>query len=101
MGRESDWDRNGTKPKDQPYTPRFSFEVSEELRDRASRIFTTYGIRKAVMTPILEDLLDMIEEHGHLVVGIILDRNTKPREIIPSMAKASIKAEAIKEKSNG
>jgi hypothetical protein len=77
---------------DRPYIPRFSFEVSEELQTRASKLLSTYGLRKAVMTPILEDLLDMIEEHGQIVVGVILDSGTKPREVIKSMAKAERKA---------
>lgn len=74
------------------YVPRISFEISEALKDRADRLLTTHGLRKALMTPILEDLLDMIEEHGNIVVGIILDGSAKPREIIKSMAKAEKKA---------
>jgi hypothetical protein len=70
------------------YIPRFSFEISEETKDRADRLLNTHGVRKAVMTPILEDLLDLIEEHGQIVVGVLLDEGIKPREIIKSMAKA-------------
>ena len=70
------------------YTPRFSFEISEDLKNRVNNLLSTDGIRRAIMTPILEDLLDMIEEHGQIVVGVILDSGTKPREVIKSMAKA-------------
>jgi hypothetical protein len=70
------------------YIPRFSFEISEELKARTNKLLSTHGIRKAIMTPILEDLLDMIEEHGQIVVGVILDASVKPREVIKSMAKA-------------
>lgn len=74
------------------YTPRFSFEISEELRDRSTKLLGTYGIRRAVMTPILEDLLDMIEEHGQFVVGALLDRAVRPREIIKCLAEAERKS---------
>lgn len=78
--------------KDDKYVPRFSFEVTEEIKARADKLITTYGLRKALMTPILVDLLDMIEEHGQIVCGVILDESVRPREIIPSMAKAERKA---------
>lgn len=74
------------------YKPRFSFEVSEELKARTDRVLDTYGLRKTIMTPILEDLLDMIEEHGNMVIGVLLDRSIKSREVIPSMAEAERKA---------
>ena len=74
------------------YKPRFSFEISEDLKLRADRVLDTYGLRKSIMTPILVDLLNLIEEHGNIVVGILLDEAAKPREIIPSLAKAERKA---------
>ncbi len=70
------------------YTPRFSFEITEEQKNRVDRLLSTYGLRKAVFSEILDDLLDLIEDHGNVVVGIILDRAAKPREIIPIMNKA-------------
>lgn len=77
-----------TKMDEVGYIPRFSFEISEELKARTNKYLATHGIRKAIMTPILEDLLDMLEEHGQIVVGVILDESIKPREVIKSMAKA-------------
>ncbi len=76
---------------DDTYKPRFSFEISEELKKRTDLTLSTYGLRKTVMTPILEDLLDMIDEHGQVVIGVLLDAAVKPREIIASMAKAERK----------
>lgn len=73
------------------YVPRFSFEISEDLKDRANTLLTTHGLRKALMTPILEDLLDLIEEHGNIVVGLILDGSVRPKEVLKSMAKAEKK----------
>jgi len=70
------------------YKPRFSFEISEEQKDRADSLITVYGIRKSLFSIILDDMLDLIESHGNAVVGIILDGQAKPREILPTMAKA-------------
>ena len=74
------------------YKPRFSFEISEEQKQRADRLISTYGIRKSVFSVILDDLLNMIEEHGNLVIGVLLDGAAKPREIMPTLAKAERKA---------
>lgn len=75
---------------------RFIFEISDELKQRADKLLGTYGIRKAIMTPILEDLLDMIETHGQMAVGCILDKAVKPREVIKSMAYAERKCSDVK-----
>ena len=67
--------------------PKFQFEVTEEQQARALKIFSEYGMRKAVMSPILDEVMDMIEKHGYVVLAILLDKNTKLREVIPSLAK--------------
>ena len=71
------------------YKPRFSFEISEEQKARADALITVYGIRKSLFSIILDDMLDLIESHGNAVVGIILDGQVRPREILPTMAKAN------------
>ena len=72
---------------------RFQFEISEEQYRRSLKCFEQYGLRKAVFSPILDEVMDMIEQHGHLVVAILLDKTTKIREIVPSLAKAERMAE--------
>ncbi len=79
------------------YTPRFSFEITEAQQLRANRVLHRHGIRKAVMSIILDDVLDLVEEHGEIIIGIICDKGTKPREIIPSLAQAEADAEVVKE----
>ena len=74
------------------YKPRFSFEITEEQKARADRLLATYGIRKTVFAVILDDLLDLVEQHGQIVVGVLLDKAAKPREIMPTLAKAERKA---------
>ena len=76
------------------YKPRFSFEITEEQKARADRLIDVYGIRKSLFSVILDDVLDLLEEHGHVITGILLEAQAKPREIIPSLAKAERKAKA-------
>jgi len=73
------------------YVPRLSFEITDHQKTRLDRSLNTYGLRKALLSIILDDLLDLIENHGQVVVGIILDKAAKPREIIPILNKADRK----------
>lgn len=70
------------------YKPRFSFEITEEQKQRADRLISTYGLRKALFGTILDDVLDLIEDYGGVAIGVIMSAKCKPREVIPSMAKA-------------
>lgn len=69
----------------QDYKPRFSFEISEEQKKRADHILEQYGLRKAIFSPILDDVLDMIEEFGGVAIGVMMSGKVKPRDIIPTM----------------
>ena len=73
------------------YKPRFSFEITEEQQRRANKLLTTYGLRKSVFSVVLDDVLDLVEKHGQVVLGIILDGATKSREIVPILNKADRK----------
>ena len=46
-------------------------EISEEQRNRADTLLSQYGLRKAIFGPVLDDILDMIEEYGGIVIGVI------------------------------
>ena len=70
------------------YKPRFSFEITEDQKERANKHLEQYGLRKAIFQPILDDVLDMIDEFGGVAIGVILSGKIKPREVIPSMKKA-------------
>lgn len=67
--------------------PRFSFEITEEQRMRADRYLDTYGLRRAVFSKILDDVLDIIEEFGGPALGVLMSSD-KPRDIIPSLKRA-------------
>jgi len=70
------------------YKPRFSFEISIEKKRRADKLLATYGLRKAIFNPILDDVLDMIEEFGGIAIGVMMSGKLKPRDMIPSMKRA-------------
>lgn len=70
------------------YRPRFGFEITEAQKERADRVLNTYGLRKAIFGPILDDVLDMIEEYGGVAVGVLMSGKVKPRDVIPRMQQA-------------
>lgn len=67
------------------YIPRFTFEVTEAQQERAKQLLGAYGVRKAIFGPILDDVLDIIEQHGPMAIGILVSGNLKPRQVLPSM----------------
>ena len=77
------------------YKPRFSFEITEEQKNRADKVLSTYGLRKAVFGRILDDVLDLIEDYGGMAIGIIMGSGCKPRDIIPSMKEADTKGKEV------
>jgi len=70
------------------YRPRFSFEITEAQKERADRLLTTYGLRKAVFSNILDDVLDLLEEYGGASLGLLITGKCKPRDILPTMKQA-------------
>lgn len=76
--------------------PRFSFEMTEEQRIRSIKLLGNYGLRKAIFSKILDDVLDMVESHGGMALGILMSEKVKPREIISSMVEVSQVIDKIK-----
>ena len=75
------------------YRPRFSFDITDEQRERCDKLIGTHGIRKALFQPILDDLLDLLEKHGQIISGIIMSKNVKPKEIMPILKQAERRAD--------
>lgn len=75
-------------PHDEDYKPRFAFEISEEQKDRADKLISQYGLRKAIFGPILDDVLDMIESYGTVSIGVMMSKRVRPRDILPTLAMA-------------
>jgi len=73
---------------DEDYRPRFSFEITEEQKQRADKLLDTYGLRKAIFGKVLDDILDLIEDYGGIAIGIMMSGKSKPRDVIPLMKRA-------------
>ena len=67
------------------YKPRFVFEITEEQKQRADKLLTTYGLRKAIFGAVLDDVLDLIEDYGGVAIGVLMSGSVKPRDILPRM----------------
>lgn len=72
--------------------PKFAFEITEEQQFRAMKLFDTYGLRKAIFSPLLDEVMDMIEEHGNIVVAVLLDKNVRKRDVVPSLTESERRA---------
>jgi len=69
---------------------RFIFEITEEQQRRALRVFSEYGMRRAVMSRLLDEAMEMIEQHGWIFAAILIDKDTTSKEVrkmMPSMKK--------------
>ena len=75
------------------YVPRITFEITMEQKKRADKLLSTHGIRKALLSILLDDLLDLIEKHGGMAIGAILSKSIKPSEVLPSMRIKEVKNE--------
>ena len=83
------------------YKPRFSFEISWDQKTRADKLLAPYGLRKALFSNILDDVLDIIEAYGGLAIGVLLSGHAKPREIVPLIKKASDIGKSVPEVRSG
>lgn len=69
---------------------RFIFEISEEQQRRANKVFSEYGMRRAVMSRLLDEAMDMIERYGWMFAAVLIDKDTTSEEVrkmMPSMKK--------------
>lgn len=71
------------------YTPRFAFQITEDQKARANKLINTHGLRRAIFSKILDDVLDMIEVNGPGSIGVLVSGAAKPREILPTLYKAN------------
>jgi hypothetical protein len=69
------------------YKPRFVFDITDDQKRRSDRLLGQYGLRKAIFSPILDEILDMIELHGGMAIGLLLSGTIKAAEVIPTMKK--------------
>ena len=67
------------------YIARFSFEITEEQQARANNLLNAYGLRRAIFSRILDDVLDIVETHGGMAIGVMLSGHIKPRDMISTL----------------
>jgi hypothetical protein len=80
--------------------PRFAFDITDQQQYRAAKLLSTHGMRKALFQPILDDVLDLLEAHGNVVAGLIMDGRVKPREIMPILKRTETKAKGMAQNGN-
>lgn len=78
------------------YIPKLTVEL-EEKQYWALKNKLEYGELRPLISAIVDDLVDMIDTHGNLVVALIAGKKVKPREVIPSMSKAMETCDRLQE----
>lgn len=63
------------------YTPRLSVVLSKATFDRMTDKIP-WGMKTKIMVILLEDLLDMIDAHGNIVLAAILNRKIGAKDIV-------------------
>ena len=66
------------------YTPRLSIELSEETFFRMQNK-VPWGLKTKIMVALLEDLLDLIDSHGNIVLAAILDRKLGSADVLKEL----------------
>ncbi len=74
------------------YRPRLSIEISKDLQARL-RDKVQWGLCRSLVTILIEDVLQLIEDHGNIVIAAILDKRIKARNIIAGLDDAIRKGE--------
>lgn len=75
------------------YKPRFSFEITEDQMLRANKLLSQYGLRKAIFSKILDDVLDSIETNAGMSIGILMAEKVIMNGIVAVLSKGSKKGE--------
>lgn len=69
------------------YRPRLSIELTEEQYLSLQRNLS-HGEGRALFSAIVDDLINLMEEHGNMVVAVIAGKKLLPREMLPTMKEA-------------
>jgi hypothetical protein len=67
--------------------PRFLFDITPDQKRRADRLIGQYGLRKAIFSPLLDEVLDIIESKGGLALGLLLSGTIKYSDVLPTLKK--------------
>jgi len=81
------------------YTPRLSVEISEETYLRMQNRIP-WGLKSKVMVILLEDLLDLVEKHGDIVLAAIINRTISAQQVVKGLDKTIKKEEKHEDQVN-
>jgi hypothetical protein len=68
------------------YSPRLSVDLPEDLYFRFINAIP-WGLRSKIMIVLLEDLLNLIDEHGSIVIPAVLERAIKVQQVVKGLNK--------------
>lgn len=68
--------KGGNQVAEKPYRPRLSIEISRQQQDALSRL-VPWGVKNALFSVIVDDVIDRLERHGHKFIAIVLDHKLK------------------------
>jgi len=63
------------------YIPRLSIDIPQETQFRLQRLLP-WGLRGRLFLALIEDVLDLIEEHGEDVIALFIAKRLRARDII-------------------
>ena len=68
------------------YRPRLSIEITEEQATKLYRL-VPWGVKRELFSAIIEDVIEVLETHGEIVIAAILARKLRVQDL-PSMKEA-------------
>jgi len=78
------------------YIPKLTIELEEEQYFRLKN-HLDYGELRPLMSAIVDDINDLIDEYGNMIVAVVAGKQVKPREVLPSLNKAERVCKQIQE----
>ena len=63
----------------QQYRPRLSIEITEKQNLALSRLIP-WGVKNALFCSIIDDVIELLMEHGEIVIAAILSKQLRARE---------------------
>jgi len=67
------------------YRPRLSIEITEEQRLKLNKLIP-WGVGRELFSAIIEDLIEVLEEHGEIIIAAMLSRKLKVQNL-PTVSK--------------
>jgi hypothetical protein len=68
------------------YRPRLSVEITEEDQTRIQKLIP-WGILSPVMRALLEDVLDLVEQHGEIALALFISKKVRAKDLLKARMK--------------